>query len=593
MWFRDKSKNQVQKIRPKKREWKVVVMRMKPQFLPSPQRLSQRARQSSHIWLLALGLVIAPCLWSPVWAENFNLESVDFTNNDAGMRIVLHTGSIVPVQKVLVSDNKLVLDIDQVNAGETVRTNFAGAGNVSHVIVQPLNEHKVRMIIRGESLSAPTVAFYGAGTDASGLSAEESARLAEETRAALRRQQEAGMQPAVNHQTPSGAAESAAVNHSALKDDDAPLAFGGFVDEKAGQHSRSAGIKPTETGPLALRGQMSIPTAGNDVLGFLTSSKLGNYIPFGLLAMVLLGTGVFVRHKLTQMNAGHEEYENFIEEQPVSGKRASFREMADAYRNKHEDKRTEHTPRRGNNADELIGLSGISQGLEDIPAPRPEPIIEEETVAPNTLEQILAAMQAANKPKKPMGVPAPKKQVVNQYAQAQAPKSKQQKSRQAADEAMLQEMKRAQAAQQELQQQIRAKANTQVNNPGYVPVNRAAAAKKAVKTPNFQTIPPGSAVNAKASTKRPAPSPIQPAAQANARTAPAKTAPVNTMAAKAGYSPATPKAAAAPAGKANGSLPNNPEVLNFLRNVADLMERDGKGNIARSIHKNLSAKNIQ
>lgn len=561
-------------------------MLMKPQFLPSAQRLSQRARQSRQIWLLALGLVLAPCLWMPVWAENFNLESVDFTNTDAGMRIVLHTGSIVPVQKVLVSDNKLVLDIDQVNTGETVRTNFAGASNVSHVIVQPQNEHKVRMIIRGEGLSAPTVAFYGAGTDASGLSAEESARLAAETSAALRRQQEAGIQPAVNNQALATASESAAVERSALKDDDAPLAFGGFVDDKAATQSRSGEIKPSETGPLALGGQVPAATAGNDALGFLTSSKLGNYIPYGLLAMVLLGAGVFVRHKLTQMNPGHEEYEDFADEPAASGKRASFREMAEAYRSKHEDKRTDS---RSANADGMIGLRGLSQGLEDIPAPQPEPLIDEESVAPNTLEQILAAMQAANKPKKPMGVPAPKKQAVNQYAQGT--KAKQPKSRQAADEAMLQEMKRAQAAQQELQQQIRAKANAQVNNPGYVPVNRAAAAKKAVKSPNFQTIPPGAAVNAKSNAKRPAPSPIQPAAPSAARTAAAKSAPANSMAAKAGYAPATPKpAAAAPAGN---SLPNNPEVLNFLRNVADLMERDGKGEIAKSIHKNLSAKNIQ
>jgi len=577
-------------------------MRVKHQFLPT----SQRSRQSRQFWMLALGLVLAPCLWSPVWAENFNLESVDFTNNDEGMRIILHTGSIVPVQKVLISDNKLVLDIDQVNSGETVRTNFSGAGNVSHVIVQPLNEHKIRMIIRGEGLSAPVVAFYGAGSSSSGLSAEESARLAAETSAALRRQQEAGIQPAVNNQTGNiqalqNSAESSAVDHSALKDDDAPLAFGGFIDDKT---SRSAhgklDLKPSETGPLALQGHEAIPAGGgNDILGFLTSSKLGNYIPYGLLAMVLLGAGVFVRHKLTQMNPGHDEYEEFVDEQP-SGKRASFREMADAYRHKHDDKRADQAAGRRGNADSMIGLRNLNQPeLEDMPASRPAPKsspIIDDTVAPNTLEQILSAMQAANKPKKPMGVPAPSKQAVNQYAQNQAPKSKQPKSRQAADEAMLQEMKRAQATQQELQQQLRnqaqAQANAQVNKQGYVPVNRAAAAKKAVKAPNFQTIPPGSAVNAK-NPARPANSPIQPAQAPPGN----KTAPANNPAARAGgYAPVTPKPGAATAARPanpNAELPGNPEVLNFLRNVANLMEKDGKSEIAKSIHKNLSAKNIQ
>ena len=159
--------------------------------------------------------------------------------------------------------------------------------------------------------------------------------------------------------------------------------------------------------------------------------------------------------------------------------------------------------------------------------------------------------------------------------QAQAPKGNKPKSRQSADEAMLQEMRRAQAAQQELQAQARQNAaNAQVNKPGYTPVNRAAAAKKAVKAPNFQTVPPGNAVNAKAPVRQNPLPPVQtPGAQPNR----AANAPV----------PNKPGAATQP----QGPLSGNPEVLNFLRNVAELMEKDGKGEIAKSIHKNLNAKN--
>lgn len=567
-------------------------MSVKHQFLPP----GKFGRPSRHAWLLALGLALAPVLAAPVWAENFNLESVDFTNNDAGMRIILHTGSIVPVQKVLISENKLVLDIDQVNAGETVRTNFAGASNVSHVIVQPLNDHKVRMIIRGEGLSAPTVAFYGAGSESGGLSAEESARLSAETNAAWRRQQEAGLQSAVNNHAlaKNTNPESVAVDHSPLKDDDAPLAFGGFVEDKSGQQTSSShpgklDLKPSETGPLALHSPEPTTAASNDFMAQIGNAKWGNYIPYGLLAMVLLGAGAFVRYKLTNLNPATEfegaEYDDFADA-PKSGKRTSFREMADAYRNKHEDKRAT----RGAGADSMIGLRGLNQQtVDEAEAARPtrqaSPIIDE-PMAPNTLEQILAAMQS-NKPKKPMGgvSPAPKKQSVNQYAQIQSPnaqaaKTNKPKNRQAADEAMLQEMKRAQSAQQELQQQIRQNAAAEVSKPGYTPVNRAAMAKKAVKTPTFQTVPPGNAVNAK-KPAAPTKSPIQ-----SANTAPDTN--------KRGYTPVTPKPAApaAPAAQGQAALSGNPEVLNFLRNVADLMEKDGKGEIAKSIHKNLGSKNI-
>jgi hypothetical protein len=43
-----------------------------------------------------------------------------------------------------------------------------------------------------------------------------------------------------------------------------------------------------------------------------------------------------------------------------------------------------------------------------------------------------------------------------------------------------------------------------------------------------------------------------------------------------------------PAGKTEASLPpNNTEVLEFLRNVAELMDQDGKANVAKGIQKGL------
>jgi len=556
-------------------------MTVKHQFLPQVNFRNS----SRHAWLLALGLALLPSLTGFAWAENFNLESVDFSNNDAGLRIVLHTGSIVPVQKVLISDSKLVLDIDQVNAGETVRTNFSGAGNVSHVIVQPLNEHKVRMIIRGEGLSAPSIAFYGSGaTDNGSLNAEESARLAAETSLALHRQQESGLQPAVNKQSTSqlGASESAAVDHPSYRED-APIGFGGFVDDKTTAQNHARGIKPSETGPLALRHSMN-PSSNeaNEVMGQL--GRWGNYIPYGLLALVLLGAGVFVRHRLTQLAPSGMEYETVNEEFKPS-KRTSFRELADAYRNKHDEKRLEQPLSRKTAVDDMIGLRGLDQVLEKEEKIQPVrqqsvPLIDE-PIAPNALEQILAAMQAANKPKKPMGVPAPKKQAVNQYQQAQSAKPKSGKNRQTSDELMLQEMKRAQTAQQELQQQIRqsaAQSNAVANNSGPAPVNRAAAAKKAIKTPNFQTIPSGKPVSGKMADRL---------EQIAKPAIPGKSSQQLSQQSKAAQVP-----------KKNGSSPShaplsgNPEVLNFLRNVADLMEKDGKGEIAKSIHKNLSSKNL-
>src|SRR5689334_8830005 len=94
----------------------------------------QQMKLATHprrVWLLAMGLALTPLFSAAGWADTYNLQSVDFATAGDQTNIILHTGSIVPVQKVLISDTKLILDIDQVNTDDTVHTNFAGAGNIS------------------------------------------------------------------------------------------------------------------------------------------------------------------------------------------------------------------------------------------------------------------------------------------------------------------------------------------------------------------------------------------------------------------------------------------------------------------------------
>lgn len=566
--------------------------------------------QPKRQWLLlALGLALTPWFTAVSWAENFDLESVDFTANGEQTSIILHTGSIVPVRKVMTTESKLILEIDQVNTQETVRTNFSGASNISHVIMQPINEHKIRMIIRGENLAPPSVAFFNpnTGSDTSEHSLFNSAQLHRQTQAALSQLQERGMQPANHSPEPKSKSVTEAKPATAPKAEAKPgtkniaelapelqeeeiIPFGGLTEDalsispETAASSSTVGLTPEssqeQAKPLSIP-SLEMPSMGNELIEKAKSGQYNNYLLGGLLALMALGVGGFIIHKIIKLKQVEPDLEDLLLEQ-TGGKKVSFKEMAQAYRNKHEQgKKPElaNKPSGKKHAEDVIGLRSLNQwddeALNAAPTPQPKPAVKQAAASKPrqpqptpaepfggktpTMEQLIAMVQAASETNRaPVKTSAPKKQAVNQYMQAEKPKAQPQKKAGFPDETMVKEMKRAQALQQELLQQAQQQiASAQANKlqPKAAPVNRAAAAQKAVKPVNFKSAPASSPVNGKRAVN-----PSQ------------NTAPVAKNAAS---------------GK-NGPLPGNPEVLNFLRNVADLMEKDGKPQIANSIHKNLN-----
>lgn len=552
---------------------------------------------------LALGVALLPLFSAVALAENYPLESVDFTSTGDQTNIILHTGSIVPVQKVLVSRDKLVLEIDQVDATETIRTNFTGAANISHVILQPVNDHKIRMIIRGERLGVPTLAFYNANNGAYNLSnssynASNAAETASRSSVSLP-PAESGAQSAMlalpSHQAEPLPSETAPSNAAEMPSDAAAWETGAKTIMPPSATGQAAGSLPAAKMPLSLPAS---PTQNAvEWLNQLMSGPLNTVLPYALLGSLLLGLGVFIRHKFIQMGLGQKTpaLEDLLEEQS-GGKRLSFREMADAYRHKHDlrnDEEAMPTPRsnknaaRKNSADDVIGLQSLHQldASWEEPASLPQALSEERAMPlENTnpaasLEQLLSALQKNAAPKKPIGKTSPPaKQAVHQYAQTQPAKPATKNAPSAASAApnrqqmanakmlaaqkLQQETTRANQLQQDLAEQVRLQQMAAQQTQPTTPVNRAKAAQKSVKPYDFKTAPATHPVNAKKSTAFPTPA-KSPASKVN----------VARNAAQ------------------QGPLPGNPEVLNFLRNVAELMEKDGKTEIAKNIHKNLSSQN--
>ncbi len=552
--------------------------------------------------MLAIGIAITPWFAATSWADNFNLESVDFTSSGDRTNIVLHTGSIVPVQKILSSDTKLILEIEQVNTDETVRTNFAGATNISHVIMQPINEHKVRMIIRGENLAPPSVAFF----NPSNGEASSSNPNFESQGSLFKTKPNPITQEKLPDPLPKAVANTesklqAKATHEPIQAlptdsiaDNESIPFGGLgTDSKPVTLAEPIAVKatppatPEKMKPLSLPA-LEMPPASNEWLEQAKTGRYNNYILGALLALVALGVGGLIVRKIIQLKQVEPDLEELLQEQ-YNGKKVSFKEMANAYRNKHDQQpKTENfTSKPGGkkqHAEDVIGLRSLNHLEPDEapsvqqPAPKTPPM-QQKPAAPKapaglppidpfggktpSMEQLVSLLQAVSEPKPqaPIKTPAPQKQVINQYKQAEKPKEPATKPalnnpvRRAAqqDETLIKETKRAQTLQQDLMRQAQQQivdAQAQKLPQKSAPVNRAMAAKKTVQPANFKTAP--------------ATNPVNPKSRATT-------------------------ANSAAMGK-NGPLPGNPEVLNFLRNVADLMEKDGKPQIANSIHKNLNPK---
>ncbi len=479
------------------------------------------SRKTKLMMALCLPLLVAPA-WA---ADSFRLDSVDFISTGGRTNIIMHTGSILPYKKVLVSDSKLVLDIEQVEADESVRTNFSGAANVSHVILKPLDAHRVRLIVRGENLGTPVVAFNSPVAHDVGLEPT----LPEETQAGLAQMQESGMQDAALTPADQGL-EAPAADDQPLIAEDEPI----FSHDEPLPAAPAASAAPAKSAPTPIvdLGAGSEAGGGNSVSRFfdsVTEGKWNQWVPFGLLVLLLAGAGAFIRRKLSSLQADVPQLEDLMAEQ-AHGRKVGFREMANAYRQQDDVRKTlAAKPRAAFNMgkqapvsrpqgrqagrDELIGLRSLNKASGS-----PGQAARQAAY----LESLLAS---ASEPPKPAHTPAPKKQVVNQYLKNQAPTQKTGAPK--ARPAMAQEMKRMQDVQQVAQKRPKPGISSPQN-----PINRAPAAGKTAPASN-----PRAALN---------------------------------------------PAADLPAGQ-------NQEVLNFLRNVAELMEKDGRPEVARNIQRNLNS----
>lgn len=112
--------------------------------------------------VLALGVMANSLIGLVQAAGDAFLTRVEFLEIDGGRtEMLLHTDKAgsVDVKPVLEMDTKWEFEISGLHTPRTVQTDFSQSHQVSHVIIRPIGNQRLRLTVRGEQLGKPLIAF--------------------------------------------------------------------------------------------------------------------------------------------------------------------------------------------------------------------------------------------------------------------------------------------------------------------------------------------------------------------------------------------------------------------------------------------------
>lgn len=568
---------------------------------------------------LALSVAILGGWTSAAWAEDlFPLEKIELMDTGRGTQIVLHTGSIVPCRTLEASENRMVFDVTQVKPEATVQTDFSGAPNIRSVIMTPIGGSQVRVTIQGHDLGRPMVSFgetkrqvwskqqaatlaarkakiqpAPAAIDAvpiadtesfSGLALDETASQSVPPAESLTKSQasktsliaQGTANPLAAKTAPDILAAKSATTASEkaiiapppanpATNVQAPSTEAGFALSGLDEQTNS---KPADEASAALPQPVSLPDApdkdGNSPLGFLNPliHSSGWWIPLAGVGGLMAALGMFLAWKFRQ--TGQESKHPKRNASAIQSFALSALDEMEAQPEESRPKRPGKARVAPSGEESPIGLGGLNRTIKP-PAPTPAELkLAEELTQRALLEQAAA--------KRTIQTSAPARQAVNQYQRQQQPVGEKSKlnAGQLRQQAMVQQAQQARQAI-EAQHASEVQRQLQVQPP-----------QTSEKKPNPAM---GPTPNAKGVSKPPQ-SAIQHALQA------ASVPRSQTVQAQRPGAPAKQKKPNRPPQQhQQEGLTNNTEVLDFLRSVADLMEKDGNNTLASSIQRNLRRPN--
>lgn len=487
----------------------------------------------------------------PAWAQTALLEQIDVVTSGYGTELKLHADQPVKHRVVSASDQRLVLELEGVVAARSVRTNFAHAKGVRHVIFQPNGPERLKLNISGQNLGKPLVqVVYPMPTAPVAPAAV--------TPIAKPTTQPPAIQtaPVTTNVTPQPApapvqAQTQAVQGTPAVSQPQPIA----------PAATTAPISEliTPASPVSITEQASEPAlAGEPDLAQLVLAEIMNLasgIPLGLIAsgggllLLMVGLGLFIRQKWQQI-AENGSFPSFSKasapQQPTA--RSPFQAMA----------RQQQSRQRMTDASNEM----LAQQHPNEAAHRPF----EESFQQN----LQHSFQGHQHPTKANPWSERPKTQLHQPVRHGA----QHLNRAAMEAGMAQVKKNA----------AKNRANNNI---------KPAPAKQGFNPYQQQAKPPANrAPQPRPASGQPQPMAFERISRQEAGLAPRQRPSVGSDAERAailGRKPlATPaKQSQLPKPQKGEPLPGNPEVLDFLKDVANYMEQDGDKHRARQITKNL------
>jgi hypothetical protein len=329
-----------------------------PTFL-KPLASFHKAQQA--VFSVAIPALLSLVFCLPAFAQPAVLEQIDVISTRFGTELKLHADQPIKHRVLKSSDQRLVLELDGVAATRSVRTNFAQAKDIRHVIFQPNGSERLKVNISGKALGKPLVQVVYASPVAQPAVPSASAIEAAPVEPTQVASVEAASKPTSNNtatqtvkdekitvvepvsqvaMTPiSEELPPEPVNEPAITEAIVPLPEeNGFLSEEftTSAVESTADIATDNAAPVA-----ESPKLTDLLLGEVTASLAGAagstaFFPIGTIAslagvlLLLAGLGLFIRHKWAAIAEQAGQFNGFagIEAATSRSAQSPFKAMA-------------------------------------------------------------------------------------------------------------------------------------------------------------------------------------------------------------------------------------------------------------------------
>jgi hypothetical protein len=113
-------------------------------------------QRNSVFNLLSLSIGLAAIFSAPCWATT-TVDQIDVVSSRYGTELKLHADQPIQHRVIQASDTDMTIELSDVSPARHLRTNFSQAGQVHHVIVQPVGGNTLKVVLRGQSMGQPLV----------------------------------------------------------------------------------------------------------------------------------------------------------------------------------------------------------------------------------------------------------------------------------------------------------------------------------------------------------------------------------------------------------------------------------------------------